>query len=118
MSAIALRITATLVLCSAMAAGANAQETSQARKDVLLIERVQAEQGLTLPARGQLMGAVRSQFGEPQQALPAVGGGGPTRPPITRWVYPQFTVYFEHDHVVNAVLNKATPQEIGPKPVQ
>jgi len=117
MSASALRIAAMLLGCSVAAHAALAQEPTQTRKDVLLIERVHAEPSMTLPARGALMDAVRTAFGEPQQALAAVGGGGPTRPPITRWVYPQFTVYFENDHVINAVLNKASPQEIGPKPV-
>lgn len=117
MSASALRIAATILACTVAAHAALAQETTQTRKDVLLIERVHAEQAATLPARGQRMAAVRVSFGEPQQALAAVGGSSAQRPPITRWVYPQFTVYFENDHVVNAVLNKASPQEIGPKPV-
>jgi len=94
-----------------------APASASAAGDVLLIDRMRAEQGLVLPARGQLMAAVRTQFGEPAQALPAVGGGDPRTPPITRWVYPSFTVYFENQHVVNAVLNKASAQEIGPKPL-
>lgn len=101
--------------CLALALG-SVTTTASAAGDVLLIDRVRAEQGVTLPARGQLMAAVRAQFGEPAQALAAVGGGGPRTPPITRWVYATFTVYFENDHVVNAVLNKASAQEIGPKP--
>jgi len=94
-----------------------APASASAAGDVLLIDRMRAEQGLVLPARGQLMAAVRTQFGEPAQALPAVGGGDPRTPPITRWVYPIFTVYFENQHVVNTVLNKASAQEIGPKPL-
>lgn len=104
--------------CLALALGTlTGSHAVSAAGDVLLIERVRAEQGRTLPARGQLMNAVRAQFGEPAQALAAVGGGDPRTPPITRWVYTDFTVYFENDHVVNAVLNKASAQEIGPKPV-
>lgn len=104
--------------CLALALAAVTASTAvSAAGDVLLIERVRAEQGVTLPARGALMSAVRTQFGEPAQTLAAVGGGDPRTPPITRWVYPEFTVYFENDHVVNAVLNKASAQEIGPKPI-
>jgi hypothetical protein len=33
-------------------------------------------------------------------------------------VYPNFEVYFENDHVIDAVMIKATPQEIGPAPVR
>ena len=117
MSATALRIAAMILGCSAAATTALAQDAEPPRRDVLLIERIQAEPGMTLPTRGQRMSAVRAAFGEPAQALAAVGGSSAQRPPITRWVYPQFTVYFENDHVINAVLNKASPQELGPKPV-
>ncbi len=104
--------------CLALALGTLTNpSTASAAGDVLLIDRVHSEAGVNLPARGLLMAAVQAQFGEPAQMLAAVGGGDPRTPPITRWVYPEFTVYFENDHVVNAVLNKASAQEIGPKPV-
>ena len=38
-------------------------------------------------------------------------------PPITRWSYPTFSVYFENSHVVDSVLAKASELEIGPAPV-
>ena len=50
------------------------------------------------PARGQSMRAVEARFGAPATRHAAVG-----TPPITRWDYPGFTVFFEHDHVVHAV---------------
>jgi hypothetical protein len=31
-------------------------------------------------------------------------------------VYPGFTVYFEKSRVIDAVANRATAEEIGPKP--
>ncbi|HLD67531.1 MAG TPA: phosphodiesterase [Pseudomonas sp.] len=52
----------------------------------------------SLPAHGALRGAVLGQFGLPDQEHPAVG-----QPPITRWDYRDFSVYFEHDHVVDSV---------------
>ena len=61
---------------------------------------------------GTSMAAVEAQYGAPESKLDAVG-----KPPITRWNYPAFTVYFEYDHVVNAVVKKSSPEEIGPKPV-
>ena len=85
--------------------------------DTLLIARVQAESGVNLPKRGASMEQVEAQFGAPQQKFAAVGGGSSSTPPITRWQYQQFTVYFENTHVVNAVLNKASALEIGPAPV-
>jgi hypothetical protein len=52
----------------------------------------------TLPDRGQSMAAVEARFGVPDSRSAAVG-----QPPITRWSYPNFTVHFEHEHVVHAV---------------
>jgi hypothetical protein len=86
--------------------------------DTLLIERVQAESGVNLPKRGASMTQVEAQFGAPQEKFAAVGGGSSSTPPITRWQYQKFTVYFENAHVVNAVLNKASALEIGPAPVK
>jgi hypothetical protein len=105
------RITLSLFLC----VGAFAALPCLA--DTLLIERVQAEAGVNLPKRGASMAQVEAQFGAPQQKFAAVGGGSSSTPPITRWKYGQFTVYFENSHVVNAVLNKASELEIGPAPV-
>jgi hypothetical protein len=51
------------------------------------------------PARGMKMNEVESRFGAPASRSTAVG-----QPPITRWDYPGMIVYFEHDHVVHAVL--------------
>ena len=51
------------------------------------------------PNRGSTMASVQSKFGEPTNRHSAVGD-----PPITRWDYPQFAVYFEHDRVLHAVL--------------
>ena len=51
------------------------------------------------PHRGSTMAAVQNQYGEPTNRHAAVGD-----PPITRWDYPQFAVYFEHDRVLHAVV--------------
>jgi hypothetical protein len=50
------------------------------------------------PARGSTMGSVESKFGAPSQKHATVG-----QPPITRWDYPSFSVFFENDRVVHAV---------------
>jgi hypothetical protein len=107
-----------LTVSLALVAGLLLQTPAAA--DTLLIERVQAAQGKTLPARGQSMAQVERTFGAPRQKFAPVAGPNDTRhnPPITRWVYPEFTVYFEHNHVINAVLNKAHDAEVGPKPIQ
>jgi hypothetical protein len=86
--------------------------------DTLLIERVQAAQGQMLPKRGASMAQVEAKFGAPQQKQAAVGGGSRRTPPITRWIYAGFSVYFENSHVVNAVLNRANAEEVGPAPAK
>ena len=51
------------------------------------------------PRRGMTMKAVEARFGAPPQRQPAVG-----KPPITRWDYPDFTVFFEHEYVIDTVV--------------
>ena len=51
------------------------------------------------PKRGNSMSTVQSRYGEPVTRHAAVG-----QPPITRWDYAQFAVYFENDRVLHAVI--------------
>lgn len=53
------------------------------------------------PARGMTMEEVRSQFGPARQAMGPVGD-----PPITRWVYDNFVVTFEHEYVIHSVAKR------------
>lgn len=55
------------------------------------------------PDRGMTMAQVEQRFGEPSRKLDAVG-----QPPITRWVYPGFVVFFEGSLVIHTV-NQASP---------
>jgi len=41
---------------------------------------------------------VEKQFGPPTTRHPTVG-----KPPITRWDYPNFSVFFEGDRVIDSV---------------
>ncbi len=50
------------------------------------------------PGRGLTMTAVEAKFGAPQARHDAVG-----IPPITRWDYSGFSVFFEKDRVIDAV---------------
>lgn len=84
--------------------------------ETLLIERVQDERAVTLPTRGLSMEQVEARHGAPSSRMDPRGGQKRQWPTINRWVYPQFTVYFERDRVIDAVLNKADPSEVGPKP--
>ena len=53
------------------------------------------------PYNGMSMDRVLQRHGEPKERMTPVGD-----PPITRWVYPDYTVYFEHDRVIHAVLKR------------
>ncbi|WP_051302278.1 hypothetical protein [Sedimenticola selenatireducens] len=74
--------------------------------DVLLLDAIEqapanSSDGLLRPRTGQSMNSVRAQFGAPAQELPWVG-----EPPISRWVYTDFTVYFENEYVINTVVHR------------
>ena len=84
--------------------------------ETLLIERVQQVAPSALPGRGQSMVQVEARFGAPIERMDPRGGQKRQWPTINRWVYPTFTVYFEKNRVIDAVVNKADAQEIGPKP--
>ncbi len=58
----------------------------------------QGDLGLRLPVRGESQGAVLERFGLPDKEHPAVG-----KPPISRWDYREFSVYFESGQVIDSV---------------
>ena len=55
------------------------------------------------PTSGMSMDKVEAKYGAPSRRVPAVGGGTTAQPPITRWEYPGFVVYFENSLVVHTV---------------
>lgn len=58
------------------------------------------EYSVQLPGRGMSMEMVQNRFGEALEKYSAVGD-----PPITKWSYKNFTVYFESEFVIHAVVN-------------
>ena len=50
------------------------------------------------PKRGMTQQSVEANFGAPQSARDAIG-----EPPISRWEYANFVVFFEYDRVIHAV---------------
>jgi hypothetical protein len=70
----------------------------------LLVDRIREMQGDSGPVdipRGRTMEQVKDNRGEPDNVQGPVG-----EPPITRWVYDGFTVYFEKDRVIHAVVKR------------
>ncbi len=59
---------------------------------------------IDLPGRGMTMVDVEKRFGPPGKKEDEVGD-----PPITRWIYEDFIVYFEYQFVIHAVATGPTP---------
>lgn len=74
-----------------------------AMADTLLVgDQVQLRpSSIETPRRGSSMATVEARFGAPQARHAAVGN-----PPITRWDYDGFSVYFEYQHVIHAVASR------------
>jgi hypothetical protein len=73
---------------------------STAYAESLIIENIdKSSASLTAsPNRGMSMETVESKWGNPEQKRAAIG-----EPPISRWEYSDFIVYFEYSHVIHAV---------------
>lgn len=69
--------------------------------DTLMIDAVSQSAGMDRPAKGQRMADVEARYGAPREIVPAVG-----QPPITRWIYDGYTVYFEGDTVLRSVVKR------------
>lgn len=70
------------------------------------VYRPPSAQTSAYPARGMTMAQVRERFGMPERTLPPdpATAQGPLKPPVVRWIYPHFTVYFERGFVIHSVL--------------
>ncbi len=87
---------------------------SPAAAETLLIERTRLEQ-IPMPARGLGIASVESSFGAPAEKLEPRGGQRRQWPRISRWVYPDFIVYFEQGRVIDVVAKRSSPDEIRSK---
>lgn len=72
---------------------------AQGGKILVPVGKQNGAASVQLPAKGLSQTAVSDQFGQPEKKTEAVG-----QPPISRWYYTDFTVYFEGDTVVHSVL--------------
>ena len=79
-----------------------------ATADVLLIQQVRQAGRMDVPVNGMSMSEVESRYGNAKQRDAAVG-----QPPITRWVYDRWSVFFEYDRVLYTVLHEGEVIEAG-----
>ncbi|MGH8140743.1 MAG: hypothetical protein ACREVV_21440 [Steroidobacteraceae bacterium] len=82
------------LLCGCAAVGSAVAETLMVDDHVTL-----RESSIDRPKRGTTMSEVEKHFGAPAEKHPTVG-----QPPITRWDYAGFSVFFEHDRVIHSVV--------------
>ncbi len=74
--------------------------------DVLMIDAIaeaapNSPDGLPRPTRSMKMTTVKEKYGEPLQEHSQVG-----EPPITRWDYDGYSVFFEYDQVLTTVVHR------------
>lgn len=61
-------------------------------------------EGVIRPINGLSMEQVEQQFGQPDDIVPPIG-----EPPITRWIYSDFVVFFEYSTVIQSVVPHEEP---------
>lgn len=94
--AVTLAVGLTAVIVGLLAGAARAETIAEGEQVTV------RESDMARPGRGMTMHAVETKFGAPQDRHPAVG-----QPPISRWDYHGFTVYFENDRVIHTVVGPA-----------
>ena len=83
------------VLCGMAVSGAAMAETLVVNDQLTV-----PPSSVQTPKRGSTMSDVEKHFGAPIEKHATVG-----QPPITRWDYPSFSVYFEFNRVVHSVVH-------------
>ncbi len=93
-------------LCLTLPAAVAAPETGAAKAQPQKQIQKQARK-VEMPRRGMSMKQVEKKFGKPIKVIPPTGPTSKARPPITRWVYDDYIVYFER----NLVIHSAKPRD-------
>jgi len=88
-----LRIVSAIALLAAFGAIANAETVN--------VNGATAGSDAGRPTRGMTQASVESRYGSPISVEAPVGD-----PPISRWVYADFVVFFEYDRVIHAVIKR------------
>jgi hypothetical protein len=94
---------APLLAASLLLASAVHADTLDVRKNASL------SSSSALPGRGLSMAQVEQRYGAPIEKLPTAGGDAPRHPPINRWRYNGYTVYFERNRVIHSVVDSGAP---------
>lgn len=92
-----------LLACLSLTCWTTAQaEQEQITGDTLQIpigQQAKEKHGMKRPSKGMSISQVEAMYGQPIERRAARG-----TPPISSWIYQDFVVYFESDHVIHSVL--------------
>ena len=77
-----------------------------AQADVLTLPEAETA-AANLPQRGMSQADVLKAHGEPATRHAPAGGGSAQQPPITRWDYDGYSVFFEKNLVIDVVVKGA-----------
>ena len=72
-----------------------------AQADTLKMDNMSPGSSDARPIRGMTQASVQTKYGSPVTVRAAVGD-----PPITRWEYKDFVVFFEYDRVIHSVIKR------------
>lgn len=103
-----------LSLSLALLLGAALQAEYSIAEDIRIPigEQAKDQSPIDMPTKGMSKERVKSLFGEPLEDIAAKG-----QPPISRWKYQEFTVYFDNNTVIHCVRNfqpKVNPADVNP----
>lgn len=106
----------TFLLIAALGTGL----VATARADVLTLP-ADAPAAASLVDRGMTKARVIESIGEPMRRHEPAGGDSARHPPITRWDYEGFSVFFEHTLLIDVVVKDAPAplqnvDELQPEP--
>jgi hypothetical protein len=105
------RIAASLIAAGLVLGAASLLLPASAHAESLRM-KVKQEQRYNLPQRGMTMDQVKRKYGAPLKVLATRGGSSKFQPPIHRWEYANYIVYFEYSHVIHAVLRTPGPHAL------
>ena len=100
-SSLQMRAAQMMVAVGVLAAIAALLAAASARAEEIRMAPTPSPVGVTTPPRGMTMDKVRAGYGQPVDQRAAVGD-----PPITRWEYDGFVVYFEYQYVLHSVVKR------------
>lgn len=80
---------------------------ANARADELNMPEPETPAATSLPQRGLSQANVLRVYGDPLTRHEPAGGGSAKQPPITRWDYDGYSVFFENNTVIDVVVKDA-----------